>query len=232
MVKHSFNSILKPIYKGKRVREKFDKIGKLYGLINMVGRKPNREGMKFVKTEKGERILEIGIGTGSSLEEMILASNLQDKIYGVDSSYGMVNLARNRLYKKGIKKVNILCADARNLPFRNNTFSLIFCSGLFDSLTEDDSLKALKEIKRILKPKGKLVAINMTKKGDEILRLVRILYEWAYPRIFRIFGIYRPLSRPIYFEDTLKKAGYSIEWNKITTILFFPFPVEIILARV
>ena len=229
MTGHSLDSssISEPAYKGKRAREKFDRISRLYGLVNIFGRKPNREGIRLAEIRKGERILEIGTGVGSSLEEMVL---LSDKIYGIDSSYGMVSFALGRLKRRGIKRVSIICAKGEYLPFQDKSFDLIFCSGLFDLLTEDESLKVLKEIKRVLKPEGRLLAINMTKKGDEISRLIRIIYERFYSHIFKILGDYRPLSRPINFIEILKKASFSIEWSKINTILFFPFPVEIILS--
>lgn len=224
MIGHTsvYSSISEPVYKGERAKEKFNRISRFYGLINIFGKKPNREGIRNADIQKGERILEIGMGIGSSLKEMAFLSN---RIYGIDSSYGMVRFARDR-----VEGVGISCAKGEALPFRNRSFDLIFCSGLFDLLTEDMALKILKEIKRVLKPEGRLLTINMTKKGDEILRFTSILYEWLYSHIFKILGDYRPLSRPIDFIPILKRAGFSIEWIKITTILFFPFPVEIILG--
>jgi tRNA (uracil-5-)-methyltransferase TRM9 len=96
------------------------------------------------KLEKNALVLDIGCGNGRN---MIYKSV---KIFGLDISI-------NQLSQKKIKD-NLVCANMINLPYKNNVFDHIICIATFHHLpTEESRLRALEEIKRVLKWEGRVL---------------------------------------------------------------------------
>jgi ubiquinone/menaquinone biosynthesis C-methylase UbiE len=96
--------------------------------------------MKFA--EHGNRILDVGCGWGREL------SRLPNAV-GIDVVLPFLKTA-----KKYVKN-DIALADAHCLPFSTNSFDFIVISEVIEHLT--DTVKVLNELKRVLKPKGKLL---------------------------------------------------------------------------
>ena len=85
--------------------------------------------------------LEVGVGTGRFAEALGIPK-------GVDLSGGLLEIAR----KRGI---DVMGADAEELPFRSGTFGTVFFLTTWAFL--EDPPAALREARRILKPGGRLV---------------------------------------------------------------------------
>ena len=128
-----------------------------------------------------DKILELGCGKG------LLAARLNQKvhaeIHGIDISSSGVLLAK----KLGIKAIK---ADLnRTLPYKNNTFDVIFSDQLLEHIYDTDNL--INEMYRILKPGG--VAVTITPN----------LSFWLN-RILFLFGFY-----PIFLEVSNKTKTYG-----------------------
>ena len=93
------------------------------------------------KPEEEKKGLEIGVGTGRFAEKLGIK-------YGLEPSKSMANIAE----KRGIK---IYIGVAEELPFDNNFFDYILMTTTLCFL--NNSIKALMEIKRVLKPNGRLI---------------------------------------------------------------------------
>ena len=113
------------------------------------------------------------------------------------------------------------------MPYEDGQFDVVFVSFVLDLLPKEDIPLALAEIKRVLKPGGRLIVVSMTKQGRGIYRAARWLYEWMYYKWPTIFG-YRTSCRPIYIENDLLRAGFNIVRNKRTSISGFMFPIAIL----
>ncbi len=119
--------------------------------------------------KEGIKILEIGCGNGQ------LWSINQDKLEGLeivlsDVSLGMLNDAFKNL--SHIENITYQCFDAQQIPFSDETFDVVIANHVLFYVS-DISL-ALKEIKRVLKPEGKLYASTYgAKHMKEITELVK-----------------------------------------------------------
>lgn len=94
---------------------------------------------------KNKRILEIGCGTG------IILNNVQkfaQKAYGIDLSSGMLQKARQ-------KGLNVIQANAINLPFNDKEFDIVYSFKVLARIPEIN--KAINEMKRVTKDKGILI---------------------------------------------------------------------------
>ncbi len=96
-----------------------------------------------------EAILDIGCGYGDLLK-LIRSSGYQGKLYGIDSSAGMIAEAT----KDNAKSITFRVSKAEKLPFPKNAFDAIICK---HALYHFDIPKAIEEMRRVLKPGGKLI---------------------------------------------------------------------------
>ena len=116
------------------------------------GVKPiRRQRRKVVPLARG-RVLEIGIGTGLNLEHYDKAR--VDKIVGVDPALEMHRLARKRIAKAALP-VELVGLSAEKIPFEAGTFDTVVVT--YSLCTIPDPLAALGEMRRVLKPGGRLI---------------------------------------------------------------------------
>jgi len=114
---------------------------------------------QIVQFEKWQdkKVLEVGCGIG--IDGMEFAKNGSDYT-GVDISEKSLELAKT-YFALNEQKVNLLVADAENLPFENNTFDLVYSWGVLHHTP--NTQKAIEEIYRVLKPEGKIIVMLYNK---------------------------------------------------------------------
>ena len=119
-----------------------------------------------------KNILEVGGGSGSDIIEL---SKDYDVTY---SDYS--NVALKKFQDKTNGKIKIQMADAKKLPFKDNSFDLVFCLGLLEHFSDKDKQKIIYEMKRISR---KYVLIDVPQKYSiHILlkKIVMLMGKWQY----------------------------------------------------
>lgn len=117
--------------------------------------------VSVLKAQPTDKILELGFGAGFAIQELAKVVT-QGRIAGVDYSKMMVRAAcwRNaELIKQG--RADLRWADASTLPFEDNTFDKAF--SIHSIYFWPHPLKALAEVRRVLKPDG-LLALTILPK--------------------------------------------------------------------
>jgi len=124
----------------------------VFGKVLEPGR---REAFKYLSNRPHQKILEIGIGTGTSLDLYPPHTH----IVGIDISEGMITKARQRLqaHQNG-HKVELHVMDACNLKFSDNSFDAVMASYVIT--TVPDPHKLCQEILRVLRPGGQIIAVQ------------------------------------------------------------------------
>jgi ubiquinone/menaquinone biosynthesis C-methylase UbiE len=101
------------------------------------------------------RVLDCGVGTGALSLAMARASRGAVDLHGVDLSDRMLDRARACLERGGASAV-LRRADIRALPYRSDLFDCVMTAHVLEHLS--DPLPALREMVRVLRPGGLLVA--------------------------------------------------------------------------
>lgn len=161
-------------------------------------------GLQKLQAAPGEIILEIGFGTGQGILKLVQAVGNSGRVYGVDLSEKMCDIARSKVEKAGFsKRVQLVNGDALNLPFQGSSFNAIFMSFTLELFDTPEIPLVLKECQRVLKKNGRLCVVAMKQKHDPTPMLK--LYEWAH----KIFPNYVD-CRPIFVREMLEGAGFRI----------------------
>ncbi len=178
-------------------------------------------GLRWLAPQKGERILEIGCGTGYALVPVAQAVGTSGLAVGLDISDGMLVAAKARLKRAGLPRPPLLVmADAVKLPFRSGAFDAAFMAFTLELFDIPDISAVLSECARVLRPGGRLGVVALSREGGG--RMMR-LYGWAHRRWPRWVD-----CRPIYVRQTLEEAGFVT--RRTTRALMWGLPVEIVLA--
>ena len=207
----------------EEAKQFYDRISRVYDyLTGAFEQKYAEMAAERLSVQEGETVLEIGFGPGRCLKRLAESVGKTGKVYGVDISSGMLEVARRRLDKAQlIDRVELYCGDAVSLPYGDNTFDATFMSFTLELFDTPEIPRLLKEVKRVLKPRGRIGVISMSKENGESL-LLR-LYEWAHRKWPKYID-----CRPIYLEHSLRDAGYEIREKEKVKLL--GLPVEIVIA--
>ena len=141
---------------------------------------------KLLELKGNEYVLDVGSGTGRTAVQ--IAKRLTTgRLVGIDI-WDTMELGGNspeRAYKnaeiEGVKgKVEFKFGNVLEIPFENNVFDIVTCSSVLNNLPgEKKRIKALKEIFRVLKPRGKCMLL-------EPLRNLRMSCAFTPFRVFHL----------------------------------------------
>ncbi|MBA7708605.1 2-methoxy-6-polyprenyl-1,4-benzoquinol methylase [subsurface metagenome] len=188
------------------IKKSYGVLSKFYGTVEGKFEKGLRErGLELLSVKEGEFVLEIGVGTGFSLKEIARSVGTAGRAYGIDITPQMLRLAEKRLRKEKLTdKVELHEGDARAMPYEDNMFDAVYMAATLELFDTPDIPRVLGEIKRVLKPSGRLGIASLSKEGRESFWFLRF-YEWMHQKLPKYAS-----CRPIYVEQTIKDAGFDI----------------------
>lgn len=190
----------------------YDRIAKYYDLAGLVENRYKALALEMAGFREGEKVLEVGCGTGWALERIARQVGESGKAYGVDLSPKMLEVARDRLQKAGLMtRVELVEGDATKMRFPDEMFDAAFSTLTLELFDTPDIPVVLSEIRRILRPGGRFVDLSISRETGGILTRP---YEWIHDK----FPQYAD-CRPIYVERSLREAGFKIASTKRIKIL-------------
>ena len=209
----------------RQIRQSYGALSRLYTVFEgALETGLRKRALELLCVQEGETVLEIGFGTGYSLAEIAKSVGEGGRACGVDLTRQMVEMASKRLRKEGLADRAQLCqADAKDLPFGDSTFDRVYMAAVLELFDTPEIPHVLSEVRRVLKPGGKLAVASMSKEGHERSLFLRF-YEWLHSRIPKYAS-----CRPIYVEEAIKGAGFAVRAGEEFTVLRL-FPMRIVMA--
>ncbi len=133
----------------------YAKLASVYDLIFGPTLHPGRvQAIQRMGIEPGDRVLEVGVGTGinASLYPRDCA------VTGIDLSASMLEKARERVARKGIRNVRLLEMDAADLKFADGSFDIVYAPYLISVVP--DPVAVAREMRRVCRPGGRIIFLN------------------------------------------------------------------------
>ena len=133
----------------------YEKLASVYDLAFGPTLQPGRvRAIRQMSIQPGERVLEVGVGTGINL-------SLYPKscaVTGIDFSGSMLEKARDRVSRMGIRSLRLLQMDAADLKFADDSFDIVYAPYLISVVP--DPVKVAREMRRVCRPGGRIIFLN------------------------------------------------------------------------
>ena len=206
----------------KAARVNYDRLSGIYDLLTGWSEGPlRRAGLRLLDPTEGERILEIGFGTGASLVELVQATGPAGQVDGVDLSAGMHARALERLGRAGLaSRVRLIRGDILDAPLEEAVYDAVFMSFTLELFDIPEIPVVLARCRWALRPGGRICVVSLSRAGGGAA--VR-LYEWAHDRFPVLLD-----CRPIFPALALERGGFKIRGTLHRRL--FGLPVEIVLG--
>jgi ubiquinone/menaquinone biosynthesis C-methylase UbiE len=156
-----------------------------------------RDGRRWVCSRAQGEVLEVAIGTGRNLAFYPEGVRLT----GIDLSPAMLDLARERARELGME-VDLREGDAQDLPFPDESFDTVVCTLSLCNIPDDR--KAVTEMKRVLRPGGRLLLLDHVRAASGLGRAVQRALEVVTVRLEGDHLLRRPLEH-------VRAEGFRIE---------------------
>lgn len=210
--------------KKEQVADMFNNISKTYDFLNhfmslgidIIWRK---KAINELKKDKPQLILDVATGTGDFAFEA-LGILKPKKIIGVDISQGMLDIAKQKIAKRGLSdKFEVKLGDSEKLPFEADEFDAVTVA--YGVRNFENLETGLADIHRVLKPGGKAVVLEFSKpKVFPVKQLYKFYFNYITPGIGKLFSkdarayTYLPESVAAFpdgeaFTGLMQKAGFK-----------------------
>jgi arsenite methyltransferase len=115
--------------------------------------------------KKGEKILDIGCGSGVDTILAAMMVGPTGSVTGIDMVPEMLTRARQNLRGMGLNNVEFKEASGEEIPAPDNSLDVVISNGVFNLIP--DKGKAVSEVFRVLKPDGRLLMADQVLVGEQ-----------------------------------------------------------------
>ena len=206
----------------KDARSFYDRLGRRYNWAEHYEGRARRRALELLGAAPGTRVLEVGVGTGRDHARIASAVLPGGLALGVDISAVMLRLTAERSLAALVE------ADVRALPIEDAVFDAVYTAYVLDLVALDDLPGVLAELRRTLRPSGRLVAVSLT---DGTTMASRVMMT-AWTRLHRINARAVGGCRPLQLSGLLGEAGFTMQVREVAVQLGVPSEVIVAMRSV
>ena len=216
--------------KARRVRGVFDSVAPRYDLMNDLMSMGLHRAWKaytvmVANVREGSKVLDIAGGTGDLALAFAKKVGRSGQVVHTDINEAMLRTGRERLLDAGVVLPTTVC-DAEKLPFPDGHFDVVTVAFGLRNMTHKDA--ALKEMNRVLRPRGKLLVLEFS----QVAQPLRKAYDWysfnVLPRLGKAVAgddaSYRYLAEsirmhpdPESLKTLMKEGGFGhVDYHNMT----------------
>ncbi len=202
--------------KKEQVARMFDNISERYDFLNhmlslSIDKGWRKKVVKMADQGNPKNILDVATGTADLA--IALTKAHPDKITGIDISQGMLDVGEKKVANKGLSKIITLQqADSEDLPFEDNTFDVVTVA--FGVRNFENLKKGLSEIRRVLKPGGKILVLEFSQPtGFPFKQVYKFYFKNILPGLGKLIS--RDQSAYTYLPESVNAFPHSSEFTAI-----------------
>jgi demethylmenaquinone methyltransferase / 2-methoxy-6-polyprenyl-1,4-benzoquinol methylase len=193
--------------KKQQVAAMFDDIAFKYDFLNRflsagIDIRWRKKAIKQLLDLQPKKILDVATGTA---DVAIMASGIlhPEKITGIDISDGMLEIGRQKVAKAGLENtIELLNGDSETIKFDDNSFDAVTVA--FGVRNFQQLEKGLHEIRRVLKPGGRLVVLEFSKpKMPGVKSMYNLYMKVICPNLGKLFSKNRNAYK--YLDESIQK---------------------------
>lgn len=213
--------------KAKHVAEVFSSVAKKYDVMNdLMSMGLHRLWKKFAieisSVRKGERVLDVAGGTADLSRAFAKRVGPTGQVWLTDINNAMLTVGRDRLLDEGMILPVAQC-DAEKLPFPDNYFDCVTVAFGLRNMTHKD--KALAEMKRVLKPGGRLLVLEFSKIWEPLSTAYDVysfkLLPWLGKKVANDADSYRYLAESIRMHPDQNTLQHMMEQSGLEKVEYF-----------
>jgi phosphatidylethanolamine/phosphatidyl-N-methylethanolamine N-methyltransferase len=191
----------------------YEKLASVYDLAFGPTLHPGRvDAIRRMDIKPGERLLEVGVGTGIN----VALYPTDCLVTGIDLSSSMLEKARDRVSRKGVRNVRLLQMDAANLKFEDDTFDIVYAPYVISVVP--DPVAVAREMRRVCRSGGRIIILNHFRSKNPVIAWI----ERAISPFTVHIGFKSDLDLPAFLAQaelkpiTIQKVNVPRIWSLVS----------------
>src|SRR3954468_5615739 len=193
----------------------YEKLASVYDLVFGPSLHPGRlQAIQRMGIRPDDQILEVGVGTG--INAGLYPADCA--VTGIDLSSSMLEKARERVARRGVRTVRLLQMDAASLKFADDSFDIVYAPYVISVVP--DPVAVTREMRRVCRPGGRIVILNHFRSSNPLMARIERMIS---PLTVHI-GFKSDLDLPAFLAQaelkpqSIQKVNVPRIWSLVTCV--------------